>query len=76
MAGTGFAEGIFNRFVLANGMDYSVIFSRRIYDADGDEIDRQLGQWEKQHGADTEKALMSLAPIPMADLLELWKNLG
>ncbi|MEQ5839718.1 hypothetical protein N0A02_09750 [Paraburkholderia acidicola] len=76
MAGPGVVEGVFTRFVLMDGMGYTLIFSHRFYGEDLHKAAQLLGDWENAHGADTEKALMSFAPVPGVGVLEKWRAAG
>jgi hypothetical protein len=71
MLGTeGLVEGVFNRFVLSREIGYNLIYSHRIYGKILGENAKQMAEWAKSNGAEIEKALMALAPVPTLDLLQ------
>ena len=55
----GFAEAAFARFKLVDGKGHSFVYSHRIY---GKEAAEEMGEWLKDSGETTEKALLDWDP--------------
>jgi hypothetical protein len=55
----GFAEAAFARFKLADGKGHSFVYSHRIY---GKQAAEEMGEWLKDSGETTEKALLDWDP--------------
>ncbi|HEX4640207.1 MAG TPA: hypothetical protein VH252_02415 [Chthoniobacterales bacterium] len=55
----GFAEAAFARFKLVDGKGHSFVYSHRIY---GKEAAEEMGEWLKDSGESTEKALLDWDP--------------
>jgi hypothetical protein len=55
----GFSEAAFARFKLVDGKGHSFVYSHRFY---GDNAAEQMGEWLKDSGEETEKALMDWDP--------------
>jgi len=55
----GFSEAAFARFKLVDGKGHSFVYSHRFY---GDKAAEEMGEWLKDSGEETEKALMAWAP--------------
>ena len=55
----GFAEAAFARFKLLDGKGHSFVYSHRIYGKDAAE---EMGEWLKDSGETTEKALLDWDP--------------
>ena len=71
LRGNGVIEGIFARFVLLDGVGYSLVYVRRGYGAGAG---ASVGKWVTANGAKTEAALMKFAPVPTVDLLKKWRK--